>query len=279
MTVETVVRTISKKAERTDLLPRKYAQKQWIVQIKNIRHSPEAGINPLADAAAIFFTTITELRQQQDSSPSKSLQQRLIKELNSYQQHVQKKSYTDEIVLASRYCLCATADEIISNTSWGGNHYWEEHRLLAKLHQDSTQGKRFFAILQRIQKEPEKFIDLIELMYFCINLGFKGKYRNTLYGASQLNMRMESIYHQIRQVRGETTNNLSPRLKPLTAAPRKQKESLLHNSLITIGVTVFIIAIITSSFSYLFKLTSKQIFDNNAIHSSVSVTNDENGSQ
>lgn len=266
MTVETVVQEVARKSEHSPLVPKKYAERQWVAQIKNTKHATCAGINPLADAAAILFTTITELRQQTEAIPASSLQKRLIRELNAYQQQIQQHKYNDEEILVSRYCLCAAADEIISNTSWGGNQYWDEHRLLLKLHQDSSKGKRFFPILHRVQKEPEKFIDLLELIYFCLSFGFKGQYRNTLYGTSQLNMTKETIYHQIRSIRGELSRTISPQLKQQKQPAPKKTASFWHNFLITIGITLLVIAIITGSFSYLFKLTSKQIFEHNAAH-------------
>src|SRR5207253_1949275 len=114
------------------------------------------------------------------------LQKELIQEINHFQQTVKAQDYRSEYILVSRYAICATLDDVISNTLWGGQGQWDNFNMLAIFNQDTMSHDRFFAILERILKDPAQYIDMMELMYICLSLGFKGNYRATEFGSNQL---------------------------------------------------------------------------------------------
>jgi len=268
VTFNALTNPLSHKKHDTLLLSKEHSLKRWVVPIRNVRHHPNTpGINPLADAAAIVFTTVSELKYTQTRLSATSVQHRLMKELAMFQQQAQNQKYQDDIILVGRYCLCAAADEAVQNCPWGGEEYWQGHSLVQKLHNNSH--NRFFKILQRIQKDPNKFVDLLELMYLCLNLGFKGPYRHSLYGNNQLYNIMDTVYRQIRKVRGEVNNTLSPQLKknntPKTAvAPTQKFKSYL---LKTSGLTVLIAMMVAGGFHHLYKTTAGQFYQDMVIGS------------
>jgi type VI secretion system protein ImpK len=51
---------------------------------------------------------------------------------------------------------------------------------------------------------------LLELLYYCISLGFEGKYRVAARGASELTVLREDLYRLIRVARGEFERDISP---------------------------------------------------------------------
>lgn len=245
----------------------------WFAAIKNVFHEAKAGINPLVDSASNIFSTISQIKCEQQQYQALELQSHLLQEINQFQAHIQQKSYDTDVVLACRYALCATLDEAICNTVWGVKTNWNQCRLLATGQQESSDGKKFFLILDQIQKQPEHYIDLIELMYICLRLGFKGQHRHSSFGLSKLNQITEKLYHQIRLVRGDTSNQLSPHFHPLPEALLEKPANFLKNAVMSVIGTVFICSAIASTFNYLMTTTTQQI-GYNAASTQESVTQD-----
>ena len=57
---------------------------------------------------------------------------------------------------------------------------------------------------------------MLELMYLCLSLGFKGKYAmDTTGGSVELEEIRDDLYRHIRQLRGDTPHELSPQWQGL----------------------------------------------------------------
>ena len=78
---------------------------------------------------------------------------------------------------AARYVLCAGLDEAVLSTPWGAQSEWAQHPLLVALHREAWGGEKFFEMLDRISTDPARYLDLMELQYLCLALGFGGKYQ------------------------------------------------------------------------------------------------------
>jgi type VI secretion system protein ImpK len=199
------------------------AQQHIMLPSKFITHHPKAGLNPLVDAAAYLFSIIGKLKQLKSYRNLSKLQQELLQEVNTFQDAITTQGYTSEYILVSRYILCATLDDIIENTSWGSQGQWDSFNLRTTLNQDSAQQDRFFIIMDRISKEPALYIDVMELMYLCLNLGYKGSYRSTEFSQNQLEQITNALYKRIRTYRGDFTKTLSP--FPIKTTPSTQKKA------------------------------------------------------
>jgi type VI secretion system protein ImpK len=230
----------------------------WLSSEMRIVHQAGCGINPLIDAATEVFASMSELKSSVQHVQPSLLHERLKKEIEAFSAKVQGLDYSSEVLLASRYALCATLDDCIRNTSWGGHDYWHDYRLLFLMQQDASCGDRFFLILDRIQREPKLYIDLLEFMYICLGLGFKGDYRATAFGNNQIGQLTDLAYMQIRLVRGEFKKTLSPRIrrpKVNTAKKKKKIRSMIHIVL----MTLIILGVVGIVFNVVFRLTMKQM--------------------
>ncbi|MBV9726265.1 MAG: type IVB secretion system protein IcmH/DotU, partial [Gammaproteobacteria bacterium] len=70
-------------------------------------------------------------------------------------------------------------------------------------------GEKFFDMLDRIAQDPELRIDLIELQYLCIALGFTGKFQLLDQGQARLAQTQHDIFRRIRSVRSPPEPELS----------------------------------------------------------------------
>jgi type VI secretion system protein ImpK len=229
---------------------------QSLLTNKFITHQPKSGLNPLADAAAYLFSIIGKLRQLKSYRHLSKLQKELIQEINHFQDAIKSQGYSSEYILVSRFALCATIDDVIANTLWGGQGQWETFNMLAVFNQDAMNHERFFIILERIIKEPAQYIDVMELMYICLSLGFKGNYRTTEFGSSQLEQITNALYRRIRIHRGEISKTLAPYpIKPTYSSKSSNNGIPLW---LIISVTVTIILVLFMGLGYMLDTISDQ---------------------
>jgi type VI secretion system protein ImpK len=62
---------------------------------------------------------------------------------------------------------------------------------------------------------------MLELMYLCLSLGFEGKYRVLQRGMLELEAVRDSLYRQIRQLRGDVPREVSPHWQGLKDSRRR----------------------------------------------------------
>lgn len=235
------------------------SQQQLLLPSKFMTHHPKAGLNPLVDAAAYLFSIIGKLKQLKSYRNLNKLHQELLQEMNAFQDAIKAYGYSSEYILVSRYALCAMVDDIVINTAWGAQGQWDSYSLLATLSQEPTQQDRFFIILDRIVKEPTLYIDLMELMYLCLNLGYKGSYRSTEFSQSQLEQITNALYKRVRAHRGDFTKTLSP--FPIKTAFTSQKVTQKNVPIwLIILTTIIIILGLFIGLGYLLDTTSDQVY-------------------
>jgi len=183
--------------------------------------------NHLLGAASKILSAITQLKQTHLYQNPEKLASFLQSELLAFQKKAKQHKYEDESIFIGQYVLSAALDEIIEKTPWGSKSNW---RTVSLLKQETKQqipaSERFFIILKSICQTPKKFIDLIELMYICLSLGFEGQYKNIADGKQQLDQIKDSLYHIIRHERGEFIKQLSPNIKKLSAPTKPKKNRL-----------------------------------------------------
>jgi type VI secretion system protein ImpK len=99
------------------------------------------------------------------------------------------------------------------NTPWGGQSGWAAKTLLVVFHGESYGGEKFFVILDRLCADFSRHIDLIELMYICLALGFGGRYQIEADGRVKLADIQEELYRRIKSQRTPASDELAPNWK------------------------------------------------------------------
>lgn len=164
-------------------------------------------VNPLVAAASPLLSLATQLAKSQQTPNFKLLLQSLINEVKALEAKAQEIGYRAPVILAARYLICALIDETILNTDWGKNSRWDQHNLLTHFQKENWGGERFFLLLERSAEEPDIYIDLLELGYICLSLGFQGKYAKT-HDYNDLALFIDKLYDTIRHQRGEFSRRL-----------------------------------------------------------------------
>lgn len=168
-------------------------------------------LNPLISAASKLLGAIIKLRTTMNHSNVPDLHKRLTREIQSFERNAKQLSLQQETVLTARYLLCTVVDEVVLSTPWGSASGWSQHSLLSLFHKETFGGEKCFLILQRTLETPGSHIELLELFYLCLSLGFQGKYRLASRGYEQLEQIRDNLYRTIESHRPPMDRDLSPR--------------------------------------------------------------------
>lgn len=203
---------------------------QLLLSTKLLMHSSNGGLNPLVDAAAHLFSVMGRLKHLKSTRNLKKLHHDLVQEVETFEETAKvncaHSEYAVEYISVARYAICVTLDDIISDTSWGSKNQWDEYNLLDAFNQGAISRDSFFVILERLVRDPDIYIDVMEFMYICLSLGFKAHHNRTTFSQDQLDQIINALYKRIRAYRGNFSKILSPyQIKPRatkSAAPTKR---------------------------------------------------------
>ncbi len=208
-----------------------------VSQLKSKAFEVDVSINPLIACCAPVLTAATEIRQQTTPPDLAKLQASFCHEIKVFEEKAHKKQYRSPIVLAARYFLCSFIDEIVLSTPWGAASQWQEISLLKTFQRESWGGEKFFMILERSCQDAINHIELMELGYLTICLGYEGKYQKPGFERKELAQIKDNLYYLIREVRGDLSQQLFIGQSEKSNKPtvKKRKLPLLW---IAAGVTI-----------------------------------------
>jgi type VI secretion system protein ImpK len=174
-------------------------------------------LNPLVNAALPLLDLGVQVKNRAVHNNIESLRDRVVAEVNAFERKITPLGLAPRTIRAARYALCATIDDVVLNTPWGSRSLWTQRSMVATFHNEVVGGDRFWDLLNQLKRDAAVNLDLLELLYFCITLGFEGKYRVMPRGASELIIVREDLYRLIRNNRGEFERSLSPHWEGLGA--------------------------------------------------------------
>lgn len=173
--------------------------------------APEASHqNVLVAAANPLINAIPQIRHSVSHEDPAQLRQQLIDQIRRFELSCQQSGLGYEVIIGARYCLCTALDEAAALTPWGSRGVWTSNGLLVTFHNETWGGEKFFQLLAKLSQNPRRHILMLELIYFCLLLGFEGRYRVLDNGRSQLETIKQRLLQMIKSVRGNYAAALSP---------------------------------------------------------------------
>lgn len=169
-----------------------------------------SGVNPLVSAAAGLLALPHQFLSMTSHNDVVGLRNQVLEEIKAFENNARLMGINTDVSYTSRYILCTCIDEAVLNTIWGSNSTWASQSLLSTLHNETSGGETFFVILDKLLRDPNASLDLIELMFICISLGFKGSYAVMDRGHEKLEELRNIVFEHIRRRRGEFPQELSP---------------------------------------------------------------------
>lgn len=204
-------------------------------------------LNPLIDAATPLFGLILRIQDLEQYDNIDQLYNRVQGDIAAIHEEIRKheKKYDEPTQLSYRYCLCAFIDETVMATTWGTQSIWAQRSLLSSYHEETWGGEKVFVILERMLMEPERYPDMLEFLYLCLTLGFKGKYGVIENGREQLETLIKKLHQILREQKGDPTEHLIAPTENISQKKYKVKRQLpLWSIWLSLGI------ILVSAYSY-----------------------------
>ena len=192
-----------------------YAARMRPAEVFNI------SFNPLVAASALLLSEVVRLKTHASAENFDALNERLNVAIKLFEHRALQEGMDGGQVMAARYVLCTVVDEAVVTTPWGNESAWSQMSLLSSFHNETFGGEKFFQLLEHLSRNPVKHLAMLELMYICLSLGFEGKYRVLPRGMLELEAIRDSLYRQIRQLRGDIPRELSPHWEGLKEGRRR----------------------------------------------------------
>jgi type IV/VI secretion system ImpK/VasF family protein len=179
------------------------------------------GINPLVTAAHPLLSIVDRLQLSRSIDTNSEFYSNLQYELKVFEGRCLAANYEEETVFIAHFLLSACINEIL--------HDRETFSTFKKLMpptetQEHTPDVQFFEILDKIIDKPDHYLDLLELIYLCLSLGFEGKYRQNEH--EKLKGLMETLYHTISSRRQQSQQSLFETSTQKSSAPAVQPKTV-----------------------------------------------------
>lgn len=168
------------------------------------------GMNQLNACAAPLFSLISRIRNRAQHMDPDKLRSAVVAEVRAFENRALQAGIPAQTVKVARYALCATLDDVVLNTPWGGQSNWGLQSMVGTFHRETVGGDRFYDLLARLEKEPGTNLDVLEFIYMCLSLGFEGRLRVEQGGGDKHLQIRQGLARIIRAQRGDVERDLSP---------------------------------------------------------------------
>jgi len=215
------------------------------------------GMNGLVAAASTLFSLVSRIRNRAQHMDPDKLRRSVIAEVRAFENSALQSGIDAQDIKIARYAICATLDDVVLNTPWGGQSVWAQQSMVGTFHRETVGGDRFYDLLARLEKEPGKNVDLLEFLFMCLSLGFEGRLRVEQGGSDKHLQIRTGLARIIRAQRGTVDRELSPNWQGLDK-PHKPLSAWKHVWL-TMSVTAAVLALVFVGLTYTLSNASERV--------------------
>src|SRR5262245_8381879 len=135
----------------------------------------EASKKDLITFAGPVFDLILRLKSG-IVAPSNDLRPKIVGMLDEFEKRAERYKFNHKIIQVSKFGLAAFVDETVLTNNFPLKHEWEKNPLQLEYFGEQLAGNKFFEKLDSMVGQIEQTVDAVEVYYFCMLLGFKGRY-------------------------------------------------------------------------------------------------------
>ncbi len=169
--------------------------------------SENAVKNDLITFAGPVFDLILRLKAG-IVTPSNDLRPKIAGMLEDFERRAERYRFNHKIVQVSKFALASFVDETVLTNNFPLKDEWEKNPLQLEYFGEQLAGNKFFDKLSAMIKQIEVTQDAVEVYYFCMLLGFKGRY--AIYEQDRLLSIMQSTANALVKVGKIKPVELSP---------------------------------------------------------------------
>ena len=163
----------------------------------------------LSDLCSNLLVLIAQLQKANDLGDPENLRRRFLRLFTELDREGRELNIDSEDVNDVKFALAVFVDEVILSSQWHGKDAWQLNKTLAVEYFNSfNAGQEFYDKLDAIKAKAHTRIEVLEVYYLCLSLGFKGQY--SLYGAEKMKFLLDEVYEDIRHSQKHEAEDLSP---------------------------------------------------------------------
>lgn len=121
--------------------------------------------------------------------------------LGDFEREAKKLDKPTDDIYAAKYALCAAIDETVLSGGPALRDFWELRPLQLQLFGDQLAGEHFFDRLEQLRAEGRSRLEVLEVYYLCLLLGFRGKY--ALEASEKLGYTTARVGDEIASMKGK----------------------------------------------------------------------------
>jgi len=192
--------------------------------------------NTLVAAAGPMLSLLERLCLSHSLPPIEDIRDNIEHELRAFHSKLDASKYPLDLISIAHYLLSATIDELLGKSYLRVYNLAAEFKAFTPLTSDGAQPQqRFFEILNYIKERPNQYLDLIELIYYCLLAGFEGEYHLKADGRQVLDNHIEDLYQIIQHYRFNKPHRLFND-NPLPKTFKKSYKPTLIAAVIALGL-------------------------------------------
>ncbi len=134
-----------------------------------------ASKNDLVTFAGPIFDLILRLKAN-IVAPSNDLRPKIAGLLDDFEKRAERYKFNHKIVSVSKFALASFVDETILTNNFPLRSEWERNPLQLEYFGEQLAGNKFFDKLESMLRQIDVTQDAVEIYYYCMLLGFKGRY-------------------------------------------------------------------------------------------------------
>ncbi|MGH9946338.1 MAG: type IVB secretion system protein IcmH/DotU [Pyrinomonadaceae bacterium] len=109
-------------------------------------------------------------------APSNDLRPKIVDLLTEFEKRAERYKFSHKIIQVSKFGLAAFVDETVLTNNFPLKIEWEKNPIQLEYFGEQLAGNKFFEKLDAMLGQIEVTVEAVEVYYYCMLLGFKGRY-------------------------------------------------------------------------------------------------------
>lgn len=190
----------------------------------------------LADAFAPCFALLLKLRSVEKFGDPARLRDRIRGLLEEARHAARENGISPEDIDRARFAVVAFVDETVLKSDWPQKEAWMARSLQFEMYERYDAGEEFFNRLEQLRANPSDNIEVLEVYYLCLALGFQGRYQ--LQNSTETAVIAENLYNELKRASRAGDDPLSPH-----GTPGDQAFTRMRNRLPAWAVAAFTVVL------------------------------------
>jgi type VI secretion system protein ImpK len=175
----------------------------------------------LVEAYAPCFTLILKLQATDAFGGEDALREGARVLLDRARRTALDQGHAPDDVAEAHYAVVAFLDETVQGSRWPHRDRWSARPMQLMLYERYDGGEEFFARLERLRADAAAHVDVLEVYYLCLTLGFRGRYQ--LQGDAPLRVLVENVHAELQRAGRAEAGALSPSGTPGDEAATRRR--------------------------------------------------------